>query len=76
MTKKERITQLEKELEELKQRVMILESLGLIGVGDIHDPWTPAPIYPIYPWTPTIPYPYPIITWSDTTGDTVNTRLQ
>ena len=66
MTKKERIAKLEKELEELKQRIETLETFRIVGVGI--DPYKYIP--PSNPWTLPPNYPTPIITWqyfSDTT---------
>ena len=71
MTKKERIAKLEKELEELKQRIVMLELDKLAG-KETKNPWVwpnPEPI-PTYPYTPpAYPFGYPIITWNDTTAD-------
>ena len=75
MTKKERIKQLEKEVEELKQRLQILEMPRVIGIGDNPAPYLPKPYLPDdykYPWYPNTgdefpPY-LPIITWSDSTN--------
>lgn len=70
MKKKERIAQLEKEIEELKNRILLLEMYKTIGIGDNPSPYLPKPYLPDdykYPYTtpttPTIPYPFPIITW-------------
>ena len=59
MKKKERIAELEKNLEELRQRVMMLDSKM------IHDL-----IYPVYPWTDINQHP-PTITWSNKTDENV-----
>jgi len=56
MTKKERIVKLEKELEELKQRVSILEATRIIGVGISPDAFLPKPYDPFI---------YPTITWQN-----------
>lgn len=64
MTKKERIAQLEKELEKLKQRVAELETMRVIGIGDIPNiPWQPSPD----PWiSKQHPWIYPTIKWDET----------
>ena len=78
MTKKERIAQLEKEVEELKQRLQVLEMHRIIGIGDNPIPYLPKPYLPDdykYPWYPNTgdPFPpyFPIITWSDISTSTV-----
>ena len=59
MTKKERIAQLEKEVDELKQRIATLEQIRIVGIGDIR-PYIPSPepyTYPVtHPWIPVITY--------------------
>ena len=62
MKKKERIAELEIELEELRQRVMMLESKVV--------PYITFPVYPVYPWTDINKYP-PTITWSNKTDENV-----
>ena len=65
MKKKERIAELEEDLEELRQRVIMLESKM------IHDLIYPVhPVYPVYPWTDINKYP-PTITWSNKTDENV-----
>ena len=73
MTKKERIAKLEKEIEELKHRIEILEMFRVIGVGDNPSPYLPKPYlpddykFPICPKTgDPIPDYWPFITSSDT----------
>lgn len=71
MTKKERIAQLEKEVEELKQRLQILEMCRVFGVGDDTIPYLPNPYLPdnykLPVWPKTGDPLRPIITWSDST---------
>lgn len=79
MTKKERIAQLEKEVEELKQRLQILEMYrNVIRIGDNPDPYLPKPYLPDdykYPWYPNTGDPFqpcfPITTWSDSSSSMV-----
>ena len=67
MTKKERIAQLEKQVEELKQRVATLEVIRVIGVGDIPNihfqpqPW-------INPWSNPTYYCYTELPGRTTSG--------
>jgi len=73
MKKKERIAQLEKEVEELKRRIETLEMFKVIGVGENPSPYLPKPYLPddyTYPYTTptTVPFPYPIITWCESTA--------
>lgn len=58
MTNREKIAQLEREIEKLKQRIALLEASRFV----------PYPVYPSLPQQPAYPYPmpwYPTVTYGD-----------